>query len=93
MEKTDAGERPVQQTHVVTETEAMEEEMFLGLRKAKGVSYSLFQQKFGKSLEDVYGETLQSLVREGLVEQSDGRVKLTRIGVFRGNEVFQQFLK
>ena len=70
----------------------MEEEMFLGLRKAKGVSYSLFQQKFGKSLEDVYGETLQSLVREGLVEQSDGRVKLTRIGVFRGNEVFQQFL-
>ncbi len=92
MEKTAAGERPLQQTHVVTETEAMEEEMFLGLRKAKGVSYSLFQQKFGKSLEDVYGETLQSLVREGLVEQSDGRVKLTRIGVFRGNEVFQQFL-
>ena len=92
MEKTAAGERPFQQTHVVTETEAMEEEMFLGLRKAKGVSYSLFQQKFGKSLEDVYGETLQSLVREGLVEQSDGRVKLTRIGVFRGNEVFQQFL-
>lgn len=92
MEKTAAGERPFQQTHVVTETEAMEEEMFLGLRKAKGVSYSLFQQKFGKSLEDVYGETLQSLVREGLVEQADGRVKLTRIGVFRGNEVFQQFL-
>ena len=70
--KRHAGERPFQQTHVVTETEAMEEEMFLGLRKAKGVSYSLFQQKFGKSLEDVYGETLQSLIREGLVEQSDG---------------------
>ena len=51
----------------------MEEEMFLGLRKSNGVSYSLFQQKFGKSLEDVYGETLQSLIREGLVEQSDDR--------------------
>ena len=45
MEKTDTGERPVQQTHIVTETEAMEEEMFLGLRKSNGVSHSLFQEK------------------------------------------------
>ena len=66
MEKTALGERPVQQTHIVTETEAMEEEMFLGLRKSNGVSVSLFQEKFGKSLEDVYGETLQSLIKEDL---------------------------
>ncbi len=33
--------RPVQQTHIVTAVEAMEEEMFLGLRKADGVSASI----------------------------------------------------
>ena len=38
MEKTDKGKRPIQQTHVVTAVEAMEEEMFLGLRKTEGVS-------------------------------------------------------
>ncbi|MEK5038955.1 radical SAM family heme chaperone HemW [Sporosarcina sp. FSL K6-3457] len=92
MDKTKAGERPVQQTHVVTEIEAMEEEMFLGLRKSSGVSVSLFQKKFGKSLEDVYGETLQSLMADGLVERLDDAVKLTRRGVYRGNDVFQQFL-
>lgn len=82
----------MQQTHVVTEIEAMEEEMFLGLRKSSGVSVSLFQKKFGKSLEDVYGETLQSLMADGLVERLDDAVKLTRRGVYRGNDVFQQFL-
>jgi putative oxygen-independent coproporphyrinogen III oxidase len=93
MEKTALGERPVQQTHLVTVTEAMEEEMFLGLRKSNGVSISLFQEKFGKSLEEVYGETLQSLIKDGLVEQLDDAVKLTHRGVYRGNDVFQQFLK
>ena len=93
MEKTALGERPVQQTHVVTEIEAMEEEMFLGLRKSNGVSVSLFQEKFGQSLEEVYGETLQSLIKDGLVERLDDAVKLTHRGVYRGNDVFQQFLK
>ncbi|MFJ7933604.1 radical SAM family heme chaperone HemW [Sporosarcina sp. NPDC096371] len=93
MEKTTAGERPVQQTHVVTEIEAMEEEMFLGLRKSNGVSITLFQKKFGKSLEDVYGETLQTLMKDGLVERMGDVIKLTHRGVYRGNDVFQQFLK
>ena len=93
MEKAAAGKRPVQQTHIVTEIEAMEEEMFLGLRKSNGVSISLFKKKFGKSLEEIYGETLQSLIQNGLVEQSDDAVKLTQRGVYRGNDVFQQFLK
>lgn len=93
MEKTALGERPVQQTHVVTATEAMEEEMFLGLRKTNGVSVSLFKEKFGQSLAEVYGETLHSLIKDGLVERLDDAVKLTHRGVYRGNDVFQQFLK
>lgn len=93
MEKAALGERPVQQTHVVTAIEAMEEEMFLGLRKSNGVSISLFQEKFGQSLEEVYGETLDSLIKDGLVERLGDAVKLTHRGVYRGNDVFQQFLK
>ena len=46
----DKGERPLQQSHIVTDVEAMEEEMFLGLRKTDGVSITLFHEKFGKSL-------------------------------------------
>ena len=93
MASVDKGERPVQNSHPVTKIEAMEEEMFLGLRKTAGVSTSLFQKRFGEALVDVYGETLQTLQGKGLIEVKDDRVKLTRVGVFRGNEVFQEFLK
>ena len=92
MEQVNRGVRPVQQTHIVTAIEAMEEEMFLGLRKSDGVSASIFHEKFGQSLKSVYGQTIQSLMGKGLIEENGDRVQLTRKGVFRGNEVFQEFL-
>ena len=92
MEQVDNGKRPIQNSHIVTSVEAMEEEMFLGLRKTDGVSISLFQKKYGRALDEVYGETLQTLTQSGLIEQVGDRVKLTSIGVVRGNEAFQQFL-
>lgn len=93
MAALEEGKRPVFQTHTVTEVEAMEEEMFLGLRKKSGVSAANFEKKFGKKLEEVYGETLTSLIEKGLLEAEDDVFKLTEIGLFRGNEVFQQFLQ
>lgn len=92
MEHVDKGERPVQNSHIVTNIEAMEEEMFLGLRKTDGVSASLFQEKYGQPLNKVYGKTLQTLTESGLIEQIGDRIRLTSIGVVRGNEAFQQFL-
>lgn len=93
MESMETGLRPVMEEHEVTATEAMEEEMFLGLRKSEGVSLKMFKSKFGKSLTEVYGDVLTELTEKGLISESEGSIKLTGQGVFRGNEVFQQFLK
>ncbi|HEX5563784.1 MAG TPA: oxygen-independent coproporphyrinogen III oxidase, partial [Sporosarcina sp.] len=93
MESMETGMRPVVEEHDVTDTEAMEEEMFLGLRKMEGVSLHSFESKFSKPLKDVYGDVLKELNRKGLIYESEGSIKLTGKGVFRGNEVFQQFLK
>lgn len=92
MAKTSARERPLQQFHTVTETERMEEEMFLGLRKLDGVSVTAFERKFGKSMNEIYGSKLDKLMDNGLLERQGDSVKLTRRGIFRGNDVFQQFL-
>ncbi|MFS0575277.1 radical SAM family heme chaperone HemW [Sporosarcina sp. 179-K 3D1 HS] len=92
MQEISEGKRPLQQEHEVTEAERMEEEMFLGLRKMDGVSNSAFHQRFGRSLEDIYGTKLEMLMADGLIEQQGDHVKLTKKGIFRGNEVFQQFL-
>ena len=93
MESADNNLRPLLESHEVTEVESMEEEMFLGLRKSSGVSKEAFKNKFGKTLKEVYGKTLEELIGEGMVLESEGSIRLTRKGVFRGNEVFQQFLK
>ncbi|XQY90768.1 radical SAM family heme chaperone HemW [Metabacillus sp. HB246100] len=81
-----------QDLHHVTLSEKMEEEMFLGLRRTKGVSHSLFKQKYGVSIEDKFPETVKKLVHQGLLQNEDDFISLTRKGKLLGNEVFQEFL-
>lgn len=78
--------------HHVTEQEAMEEEMFLGLRKNEGVARQSFQDKFNRTLEEVYGEQLNELIESGLITRVDDYYRLTKAGLFRGNDVFEKFL-
>ncbi|GKW46883.1 radical SAM family heme chaperone HemW [Planococcus sp. NCCP-2050] len=86
------GERPLLSTHEVPVNEQMEEEMFLGLRKTAGVSLAHFQEKFGRSLEEVYGEIIGVEIGKENLAIEDGRIKLTKHGRFVGNEVFEKFL-
>lgn len=72
--------------------EQMEEEMFLGLRMNKGVSIKRFEEKFDQSIDQIYGQTLNQLVSDGLIEINDGFISLTERGKVIGNEVFEAFL-
>ncbi|REB09972.1 oxygen-independent coproporphyrinogen III oxidase [Sporosarcina sp. BI001-red] len=92
MEHVETGELPRKEESTVTLKESMEEEMFLGLRKTEGVSVKHFAEKFGVSLEEKYGAVIQDLIQKDLVEQHENRIRLTRNGIFKGNEAFQQFL-
>ncbi|MCP1319943.1 radical SAM family heme chaperone HemW [Bacillus sp. S0628] len=90
--KIDETGFPYLDVHVVTEKEKMEEELFLGLRKTKGVSKIAFQKKFNMEMDQVFAKQLQNNQEQGLLEESDGYVRLTRKGKLLGNEVFQSFL-
>lgn len=46
----------------------MEEFMFLGLRVMAGVSGTEFEKRFGKTMEDVYGDVLRKHEEEGLLQ-------------------------
>ncbi len=46
----------------------MEEFMFLGLRVMAGVSGTKFEKRFGKTMEDVYGDVLRKHEEEGLLQ-------------------------
>lgn len=83
---------PVIEHHLVPLEEQVEEEMFLGLRTREGVSRQRFADRYHMSVEAVYGELLDQLVDQQLLEVDDQRIRLTNKGQFLGNEVFQQFL-
>ena len=72
--------------------EQMEEFMFLGLRKMEGVSVDEFENTFGKTMEECYGEQIQSLVQQELLKQKNGRLLLTKQGIDVSNYVFGEFL-
>ena len=80
------------QAELLTETEEMEEFMFLGLRKMNGISKKEFSEYFGKSLENIYGEPICKLESLKLLEQDDDRVWLTKRGIDVSNSVFVEFL-
>lgn len=70
----------------------MEEYMFLGLRKMKGVSKERFLTEFGHEMEEIYGEVLGKMYRDGLLEQSGDYVRLTERGIDVSNYVMSEFL-
>ncbi len=76
----------------LTQSGAMEEYMFLGLRLADGVSQRDFEQEFGTHLYSVYGTAVEDLAKLGLLLQTDERVTLTRRGMLLSNQAFVYFI-
>lgn len=85
-------ERLRREIEVLTKENRMEEYMFLGLRMNCGVSRKGFLERFGKSMEEVYGSKIEHFVREKLLTFSEDRVSLTEKGMDLANYVMAGFL-
>lgn len=83
---------PVVETEELTLANQMEEELFLGLRKKVGVSKAAFQQKFQVSLAEIYGLAIIELVQQELLIEDEQTIRLSKKGMFIGNQVFEAFL-
>ena len=87
-----SGRLPRRDEHLLTLEDAMAEFMFLGLRMVEGISCKSFEQEFGSRLNDIYGSTIDELIRIGLLQQERGNLRLTRRGLLLSNQVFARFL-
>jgi|SRR5579862_2336571 oxygen-independent coproporphyrinogen-3 oxidase len=83
------GHFPVEQLESVTQDQALEEELFLGLRQLAGVDLSGIEMKYGTSL----GPRIQELVARGLVEWDGPRLRLSPDHLTVSNEVFVHLLE
>ncbi|OTO77522.1 MULTISPECIES: radical SAM family heme chaperone HemW [unclassified Enterococcus] len=83
---------PILEEEHLSEREQIEEEMFLGLRKILGVEKAVFEARFKQSITDVYGDVVEKLKQQKLITETDTSIHLTKTGLFRGNDVFEEFL-
>ena len=72
--------------------ECMEEYMFLGLRMMQGVSAYGFYQKFGKTMQEVYGVVIDKWIKEGYLQQKGDNLSLTDKGIDVSNVILADFL-
>jgi oxygen-independent coproporphyrinogen III oxidase len=72
------------------------ETMMMGLRLVQeGVSNRAFQERFGQSLEEVFGEAIKRLQNLGLLEWAGSNGDILRLspqGHLLGNQVFMEFV-
>ncbi len=83
----------LKEDHMLSEREAMEEFMFLGLRQCRGVSEEDFLSSFGCSLLSVFYPEIREQIRQGFMRYEDGRYYYTEKGLDVSNVLLARFLK
>ncbi len=70
----------------------MEEFMFLGLRLMEGVSKETFRDRFGVTMESVYGDVIEKYIKKELLVEENGRLYLSDRGIDVSNVVMAEFM-
>ena len=83
------GRFPIEQLEGVSPGQALEEELFLGLRQLKGIQLDALEAKYGAGLRT----RVQDLVAQGLVEWDGPLLRLSPDRLTISNEVFVHLLE
>ncbi|WP_085991859.1 radical SAM family heme chaperone HemW [Oceanobacillus senegalensis] len=83
---------PILQTETISLRENIEEEIFLGLRRIKGISKSEFLKKFGFEIDSFFKRELGELINQDLLYEKNDSIRLTDKGMLLANKVFERFM-
>ena len=87
-----AGRLPVEQKEVLSEEQALDEELFLGLRLLEGIDVSALEARYNTALWNSLRKRIDPLVERGLVEWRERRLCLTPNRLAVSNEVFVELM-
>lgn len=83
----------VRDAHPVSTAEAISDTIMMQLRLLQeGLDLQAFEQRFGHSIYDTHGPTLNQLIDWDLLQKKENRLLLTRRGWFLSNQVFYRLL-
>src|SRR5437016_824634 len=83
---------PVEQLEEVTPKQALNEELFLGLRQLEGIDLAPIEAQYRAQINADIGARIEELRAQGLVERSGSRVRLASARLAVSNEVFVALL-
>ena len=81
-----------EEVEFLEEPRQMEEFMFLGLRKTRGVSKKEFYRTFGREMDMVYEKALHKCLENGMLKEHKDRIFLSEEGILVSNLVLSEFL-
>ena len=84
----ESGISPREQIEPVTQQQALEEELFLGLRQLEGIDLAGVEKKYGVSLQ----ARIAGLREQGLLEMDGANLRLAPAHLTVSNEVFVELL-
>jgi len=86
------GRLPVEQLEEVTSKQALDEELFLGLRQLEGIDLAPIEARYDADHNVKLGERVEELCAQRLLERAGTRVRLAPARLAVSNEVFVALL-
>ncbi|MGM0445089.1 MAG: radical SAM family heme chaperone HemW [Bacillota bacterium] len=83
---------PVDSIIYLSQDELISERMIMGLRLLDGINKKDFENRFERSLNNVYKDVIIDLKKQGLLAEDNKKIYLTKKGLNLGNKVFSEFL-
>lgn len=73
---------------------SLAEFMFLGLRTTEGINLSIAKERFGVDVMAMFGQEIEKYINKEMlsVDPAANNLKLTKLGMKFGNEIFELFL-
>jgi len=84
-----AGQSALESMEVVTRAQALEEEIFLGLRQLRGINLERIQRDYGVDLQEKAGR----LASSGMIERDGEKIRLAPGKLSISNEVIVELLR
>jgi oxygen-independent coproporphyrinogen III oxidase len=94
LERISSGQSPVAESEQLASEDRAREALVLGLRRViDGVDRQAFAAEFSYEIDALGGTELQKLLVANLLEDSNGRLRLTREGLLLADWIWTKFLR
>ena len=86
------SEIPVSEFDYIDKNSMIREAIILGLRMNEGIDLCSFKNQYGFDINLSFGDIISKYASMGLMDNSNGRIKLTKRGIDISNTIFLDFI-